>query len=177
MNRLNDQSTFNMEEYTEYDRMAAVSRRLYESYYREVRRPDGTRLWKGHTAMSGVLSLAMRENAIPFFSKGRRKFCKDADAKDFLDKYIETRIHSNGSTRSPIEQIEYEKSIGVKEKFSFIQRFLGVNKVVYAFNHLIDVQLKILEQINELNEVWKQPSARSNNDNGSTPRVVEKRSY
>jgi len=164
MNRLNNQTLFDMDEYTEKDRVASVARRLY-SEYKDVRRPDRTRLWKTYTAMQSVLSVAIRENAIPFFSKGRAKYCKDSDARRFLDEYIDTRIHSNGNTRSPIEEIEVAKPS--KVRFNIIQRLLGINKIVGSINHLVDVQLRMLEQTNELNEVWK-PSSRSNASNGST---------
>jgi len=149
------------DEYTEEDRVAAVCRRLYAERYKDVRRPDRTKLWKSHSAVQGVISVAIRENAVPFFSRGRWKYIKEQHAIDFLDKYIATRINSNGTTRSPIEENESRQDSSVS--YNFVQRLIGIPMIIEALNYIADIQLRTLEQVNELNEVWK-PASRNADD-------------
>ena len=153
------------DEYTEEDRVAAVCRRLYAERYRDVRRPDRTRLWKSHSAVQGVISVAIRENSVPFFSRGRWKYIKEQHAIEFLDNYIATRINSNGTTRSPIAEQETVREHSVS--YGFVQRLIGIPKIIDALNHIADIQLRTLEQVNELNEVWK-PTSRGADDKRST---------
>lgn len=153
------------DEYTEEDRVAAVCRRLYAKRYRDVRRPDRTRLWKSHSAVQGVISVAIRENSVPFFSRGRWKYIKEHHAIEFLDNYIATRINSNGTTRSPIEEKESKQDSSVS--YGFVQRLIGIPKIIEALNYIADIQLRTLEQVNELNEVWK-PTTRGSDDARST---------
>tara|TARA_Y100000004_G_scaffold28994_1_gene29881 strand:- start:41229 stop:41738 length:510 start_codon:yes stop_codon:yes gene_type:complete len=153
-----------LEDYTEKDRVAYISRKLYNEHYRDVRRPDRTRLWKSYTGLQGVLSVATRENSIPFFSKGRAKYVKEEHAKAFLDEYIKTRIHSNGNTRSPINERDLREPAVIK--VGYIAKLLGIDKLLGLIRHQNDIQLRVLEQLNELNELWK-PTTRSSDSNGS----------
>lgn len=160
------------DEYTEEDRVAAVCRRLYAGRYKDVRRPDRTKLWKSHSAVQGVISVAIRENAVPFFSRGRWKYIKEQHAIEFLDNYITTRINSNGTTRSPIEEKESQKDSNVS--YNFVQRLIGIPKIIEALNYIADIQLRTLEQVNELNEVWK-PTSRNADDTRSAGGDDQKR--
>ena len=169
MNTLNN---FEMEDYTEHDRVAVVARRLYGARYNDVRRPDRTRLWKTHQSLSSVLGKGIHENSVPYYSKGRAKYVKEEHAIAFLDDYIDTRINSNGTTRSPIDEREQEQKPSLR--FGFVQRWLGIDKLAHLLNHLGDIQLRQLEQLNELNEQWK-PTNRSNPTNGQVAGVDKKR--
>lgn len=167
MNRIDSNNVvYSTDEYTERDRVSVLSRRLYENRYRDVRRPDRTKLWKASTGLQSVLSVGIRENSLPFFSKGRAKYIKEHHAIEFLDEYISTRIHSNGSTKSPIEEREIKQPSNIR--YGFVQRVLGVRKIVEALHYIADIQLRILEQLNELNEVWKPTTPRDVDDTRST---------
>ena len=115
-----------------------------------------------------MLSVAIRENAVPYYSKGRARYIKEDHAKDFLDEYIRTRINTNGTTKSPVEDRELKEPAVVEH--GFISRLFGIDKLIDAVLHSCDIQLRILEQMNELNETWK-PTDRSNDTNGSVAGV------
>tara|TARA_R100000458_G_C8248375_1_gene225802 strand:+ start:799 stop:1284 length:486 start_codon:yes stop_codon:yes gene_type:complete len=144
----------NKEQYTAADRLASVGRRLYRLRYRDVRRPDGTRLWKTANALSSVIRVALQENSIPHYAEKRAKYVKEEDVIPFLEEYITTRINSNGTTRSTLDQIGTEKP-PVVVKFGFISRLLGMPALVVQLRTMTDLLARIYEQLEELNDAWK----------------------
>lgn len=158
---MNQIEQVNQEQYTKRDRLASVGRRLYLERYKEVRRPDGTRLWKDAQALACVIGRGVHEGSVNHYASGSAKYVKDVDAIPFLEDYIRTRINSNGMTRSTIEAIT-SKTPKSLVKFGWLGNMLGMPEMHEQLRDMTELMARLHDQLEELNEAWRTTPIRDN---------------
>jgi hypothetical protein len=157
----------NHKQYTKRDRLATVGRRLYPTFH-DVRRPDGSRLWKDANALANVIGRGISEGQLEFYARGSAKYIKEEDAVPFLEDYISTRINSNGMSRSTIQEISQPEPELSLVDFGFLGNRMGMPVIFEQLRTITDITVRVHEQLEELNEHWKPSSLRDDNESGQT---------
>lgn len=151
-------------ESTPFNNLSAVARRLYADYYKDARRPDGSRVWTGANGVINVLSKACADGQMNCLKlSNRRVYVLTDDAKFFMDDYLARRINSQGMTQLELADVTEEEDEGVgsgfgggtNQRFGWLARRLGVDQVYFVLKDISSQLLRIQQRVEELKKLWQ----------------------
>jgi len=138
--------------------LASVSRELYSERYARVRRPDGSQLWAESSGLACVLARGCAESQINHTKlANRRVYLLKEDAVTYADKYIMSRINSNGRTKLTLaEVLENDDCNSIPApKFGRIARMLGIHHLWDVGRDISCQLLRLQETMNEVKRIWQ----------------------